>query len=48
MKPADLVILLAVAVLLILAVRAMCRGKGGCCGSCPGCTVKNCSKKSEP
>ena len=48
MKPADLVILLGVAVLLVLAVRAIRRGKGGCCGSCPGCTVKHCSHRAEP
>ena len=42
----DVLILAAVGAALVLAVVGIRRNKGGCCGSCEGCT-RACSRKEK-
>ena len=50
----DILILLAVAGLVLLAVRAICGGRagschsaGGCCGDCASCGMERCKEKQK-
>ncbi len=47
MSPLDWLLLAAVAVGVLLALRRLRRGGGGCRGDCRRCQAKQCSPSSE-